>query len=623
MAELTVANYLAALQDDPWDQSAIHGLNDALRSGDAKRTGDDPVRLLELARRNHEVRGESLAAAKLMAVEVSLLATDPDFAAVLWRELGRVRRDDLMDDEGAREAYEQALKLRPGDEEVERALEQLAQVGNRWQEISRHFVEQAEEASDPTLRTSLLLRAASILWQHNKKKGKNKEVDRLFRDALATDPASTRAARLYELTLRERGKWPELGEVLLGVAEKTEGKDDRLGLFLDAARVFAQQIKDNERAAACYERVLELAPAHDEALGFLVSHFTEAKQWEHLVAVYEDALRARQLKSDAEQGILLQIAMVHWRMLDRADRAEPYFARVRKTDPAQPVMLDYYRERFTASGDSNKLLAVLSDAQRRVDGEAEKARFALEIARLAKSDAQSAERAIDAYKLVLRHDPKHEEALASLKELYRRSGKWNALVELLRVELDALPQDDSDESKELNTKRLLLLKEMLVIYRDELKLEATVLSTYNTILQIEPADKDATAELAKTYEQMGRWNDLIPVLMREAEAEPDAARKTELLLRVARLWIEHFSNYNQATLPLEQVLATDPTHREALARLREIYTKKRAWPKLAEVLAKEEALTEDPAQKRVLLLELASLSGERLHDYPEGIRLYR
>ncbi|MDB4988017.1 MAG: domain protein putative component of TonB system, partial [Myxococcaceae bacterium] len=615
MAELTVANYLAALQDDPWDQSAIHGLNDALTSGDPKRTGEDPVRLLEFARRNHEVRGESLAAAKLMAVEVSLLATDPDFAAVLWRELGRVRRDDLMDDEGAREAYEHALKLRPGDEEVERALEQLAQVSTRWQEISRHFIEQAEQASDSTLRTSLLLRAACILWQY-KKKGKQKEVDRLFREALATDPASTRAARLYELTLREREKWPELGEVLLGVAEKAEGKDDRLGLFLDAARVFAQQLKDNERAAACYERVIELSPAHDEALNFLVAHFTEHTQWEHLVAVYEDALRARQLKSDAEQGILLQIAMVHWRMLERPDRAEPYFARVRKTDPAQPVMLDYYRERFTASGDSNKLLAVLSDAQRRVEGEAEKSRFALEIARLAKSDAQSAERAIDAFKLVLRHDPQHAEALASLKELYRRSGKWNALVELLRVELDALPEEQ-------NTKRLLLLKEMLVIYRDELKLEATVLSTYNTILQIEPADKDATAELAKTYESMGRWNDLIPVLMREAEAEQDSAQKTELLLRVARLWIEHFSNYNQATLPLEQVLAIDPSHREALARLREIYTKKRAWPKLAEVLTKEEALTEDPAQKRVLLLELASLAGERLHDYPEGIRLYR
>jgi golgin subfamily B member 1 len=615
MAELTVANYLAALQDDPWDQSAMQGLNEALASGDPRRTGDDPVRLLEYARRNHEVRGENLAAAKLMAVEVSLVATDPDFAAVLWRELGRVRRDELMDDEGAREAYQHALKLRPGDEEVEQALEQLDQVSKRWQEISKHFVDQAEEASDPTLRTSLLLRAASIIWQY-KKKGRNKEVDRLFQEALLTDPASARGARLYELTLREREKWSELAEVLLGVAEQTEGKDDRLGLFLDAARVFAHHLNDRERAAACFERVLELAPAHEEALGFLVAHFTEHEQWDHLVAVYEDALRARQLGHEAEQGMLLQIAMVQWRMLQRADRAEPYFARVRKADPGQPVMLDYYRERYGASGEANKLLAVLSDAQRRAEGEGEKARFGLEIARLAKDDAGSTERAIDAFKLVLRHEPHHAEAVGALKELYRRSGRWNALVELLRGELDALPQEE-------NKQRLLLLKEMLVIYRDELKLESTVLSTYNTILQLEPADKEASNELAKTYEQMGRWNELIAVLSREAESELDTDRKLALLLRVAQLWIEHFSNYNQATAPLEQVLAIDAGHREALSRLREIYTKKRAWQKLFEVLSKEEQLSEDPAQKRVLLLELASLAGERLHDYPEGIRLYR
>ncbi|HEY6882058.1 MAG TPA: hypothetical protein VI299_28710, partial [Polyangiales bacterium] len=615
MAELTVANYLAALQDDPWDQRAMQGLNEALASGDPTRTGEDPVRLLEFARRNHEVRGENLAAAKLMAVEVTLVSTDPDFAAVLWRELGRVRRDELMDDEGAREAYQHALSLRPGDAEVEQAIEQLDQVANRWQEISKHFIEQADQASEPSLRTSLLLRAASIVWQY-KKKGRNKEVDRLFQEALLADPASARAARLYELTLREREKWSELGEMLLGVAEQTEAKDERLGLFLDAARVYAQHLSDKERAAACFERVLELAPAHEEALGYLVAHFTEREQWEHLVAVYEDALRARQLGHDAEQGMLLQIAMVQWRMLQRPDRAEPYFARVRKADPGQPVMLDYYRERYSQSGESNKLLAVLSDAQRRADGEAHKARFALEIARIAKEDPGSTERAIDAFKWVLRHEPHHAEAIVALKELYRRSGRWNALVELLRGELDALGPED-------NTKRLLLLKEMLVIYRDELKLESTVLSTYNTILQLEPADKEASAELAKTYESMGRWNELIAVLTREAEGELDAERKLALLLRIANLWIEHFSNFNQATAPLEQVIALDPTHREALAKLREIYSKKRAWQKLFEVLSKEEQLTDDPAQKRAMLQELASLAGERLHDYPAGIGLYR
>ena len=139
MAELTVANYLAALQDDPWDQSAVQGLDEALSSGDPKRLGDDPVRLLEFARRNHEVRGEAYAAAKLIECELRLVVGDPDFAAVLWRELGRLRREDLMDDAGAKVAYEKALELRPGEEEVQRALEQIAQVSERWQQIARAF----------------------------------------------------------------------------------------------------------------------------------------------------------------------------------------------------------------------------------------------------------------------------------------------------------------------------------------------------------------------------------------------------------------------------------------------------------------------------------------------------
>jgi golgin subfamily B member 1 len=615
MADLTVANYLAALQDDPWEQAAFDGLAEVLATGDLARVGKDPVRLLEFARRNHEVRGESFAAAKLMESEISLVSGDPDFAAVLYRELGRIRRDELMDDAGARAAYARALELRPGDEEVQRLIEQIDQVSERFQEIADHFIEQANQATDATLKTSLLVRAASILWQH-KKKGKNKDVDKLFKEALQTDPASARAARLFELTLRERAKWKELGDVLVAATEHVVGRDDRLGLLLAAARVLARRLDDNARAVSCYERVLELLPAHDEALGFLVAHFTEHKQWDHLVAVYEDALRARQLKADAEHGIVLQIAMVQWKMLARPDRAEPYFARVRKADPAQPVMLDFYREQYTTTGETLKLVAILSDAQRRAASEDEKLRLSLEIARVAQNDAQAAERAIDAFKLVLRHDPAHNEALSSLKRLYRRSGKWNALVELLRSELEVVPEDK-------RTQRLELLNELLVIYRDELKLEASVLSTYNAILQLDPANLEAAEQLSRTYEALGRWNDLIPVLTREADAETDVARKVALYLRVGRLWIEHFSNYNQATSPLEQVIVLEPDNREALARLREIYGKKRAWKQLAQVLAKEAELCEDDAQKKQILSELALLSGERLHEYPEAIAIWK
>jgi hypothetical protein len=55
---------------------------------------------------------------------------------------------------------------------------------------------EAEGASDATLKTSLLLRAASILWQY-KKKGKNKDVDRLFKGAQFEK-------RIEQLTTRPR-----------------------------------------------------------------------------------------------------------------------------------------------------------------------------------------------------------------------------------------------------------------------------------------------------------------------------------------------------------------------------------------------------------------------------------
>jgi len=615
MSELTVANYLATLQDDPWDQKALEGLKEALQSSDSARLGKEPVRLLEFARRNHEVRGESFAAARLMELEISLVEGDPDFAAVLYRELGRIRRDELMDDAGAQEAFEHALVLRPGDEEVQRTLEQIQQIGPRHQELATHFMEQAAAATDQSLKTSLLVRAASVLWQH-KKKGKNKEVDRLFREALATDPSSVRAARLYEITLRDRGKWKDLGEILLTAADHVTGRDDRLGLLLSTARVHAQRLNDASVAATCYERVLELVPAHEEAMSFLVAHFTEAKAWEHLVALYEDTLKARLLKPESEQGILIQIAMLHWKMLGRAERAEAYFARARKSDPAQPLMLDFYRELYGSTGDTGKLVTVLTDAQRRVTSDVDKAALALEIARLAQDDQHSSERAIDAFKLVLRHDPTHGEALDALKQLYRRSGKWNALVELLRNELDALGEGDK-------TRRLALLWELLAIYRDELKLESTVLATYNAILQLDPASKEAVEQLARLYESLGRYHDLIPVLMREVDAETDPARKVGTLLRIARLWVEHFSNFNQATTPLEQVLELEPNNREALSRLKEIYGKKRAFKQLFGVLSREEELTNDVAQKGPLLVELAALAGERLHDYPAAIALWK
>jgi hypothetical protein len=128
---LTVSNLLGTLQEDPHDGNAVRELREALASGDPARTGPEPMRLVTLAREQHEQRGEHEAASALLAVEIDQ-SNDPDLRAALLKRLGRLHREELLDDESAKIAYQAARDLRPGDDEAEEALEQIQAAEQNW-----------------------------------------------------------------------------------------------------------------------------------------------------------------------------------------------------------------------------------------------------------------------------------------------------------------------------------------------------------------------------------------------------------------------------------------------------------------------------------------------------------
>lgn len=610
---LTVSNLLGALQEDPDNEQTIVDLREALASGDPARTGDAPMRIVTLAREQHEARHESTAAAGLLSIEIDNTPNDVDRRAALLVRLGRLHREELLDDESAKTAYKAALALRPGDGDIEEAIEGIEASEANWKDIAKRFVNEADTTSEPSLKTSLLVSAATLVWKY-KKKGRDKDVDRLFKQALESDPGDARAARLLAHTLRKREKYDEMAAALLEAGERTKAREDRLYFYRQAARTCLRLLKQTDRAAACFERVLDFAPGDEEAMTFLVEHFTEKEAWDHLVALYDDALRSRH-KLENELGIVLQIAMVHWRFRQSPAEAEPYFARLRKVDPTHPGMIAFYREYLPASGDPTKLVSILTDAQRVASDPKQKLGLAVELAKAA-SASGATDRAIDAWKAVQRIDPHHAEALPALRELYRAGGKWNALVEVLKNEIESLGEGQSARKVEL-------LRETIPIYQNELKLDVMVINTWNAILAIQPDDQEALDALAATYESMGRWNDLIQVLTKKADAGADAQTQAALYMRAAKLWIERFANYNQATRPLEQVIEKDPTNREALTLLKDIYTKKRAWKQLYDVLRTEADIASDPDVRQAHRIELARIAGDRLHRAGDAIAMWK
>ena len=115
-------------------------------------------------------------------------------------------------------------------------------------------------------------------------------------------------------------------------------------------------------------------------------------------------------------------------------------------------------------------------------------------------------------------------------------------------------------------------------------------------------------ELARVYEALGRWRDLLTTQMRLAELEASPQAKAELYRAIARRWLEQFSNVQNAVEAYEKLREVDPDDREAVEKLKELYGKRRAYRQLYELYDDETKRTDRRAS--------VALSGWRWPRWP-------
>lgn len=677
-----VRKILGALQEDPENESAWTQLEERAVGGELANLGSDSLAVFEQARRRYLERGEAEAAARMLDIEALASDRDPARKVGLVRERARLLEEELLDDKSALSALE---GVKAQDPEAAEAAERIARKKEKWKELVEAYKKHALETPDPSQIASHLASAAAVILQY-KSKGRDKDVDTLFSEALSVDPSNVRAIQLYERILRRRGKnWDDLASHLERGAVAVIDIGTKISLWLRAARVHAGRRKDFASAERIYRQILKFDPANHDANRFLVILLSEQNRTDDLVKLYEDQLRLAGHEQDI--GLLVQVAMTHWRMRNDAASAVPYFRRVAELQPEHPLPQNFFGEhpqwaptdlRKTEpddvefeTGESEEEIIDETEAPAPVAAEpaatvptpsapstpppaaapsvpppaptpsmappaatpsmappAAGARpavgrvaIAIDLARQAEESGQT-DRAIEAWKGVARLDAGNGQARDALHRLYAQAGRWNNLVELLRQELEALGGTKPGGDPANRERKLEILRDMVRIYADKMALEPMVVQTYNAILALAPDDLDALVNLGKSYEKLGRHTDLIKVLEQQAEHTREPATKIELLRRIAKIWVERFNNVNNATKPLEQILQVDPSNSEALAELKDLYGKRRAWRPLFDVLRKESETLSGQA-KRDALVEMAKLGAEKLNSPSDAIAVWR
>jgi tetratricopeptide (TPR) repeat protein len=642
MSAKTIRKALGTLQDDPEHAQAWADLTEALGFTAASEPlhpsgGQDDLppaelgALLEAARSAHEVRREWDAVARIFEMEVSFAHGSPTEHA-FQAELARVLDEELFDDARAVPAYRRLLELRPGDAAAEDAIERCERKAQRWSDLVAKYAQEAKEANDPSFKSSLLVSAAETAYRYglpqlaaaakesNKKSKKlaqlNEEILSGLKEALEIDPKNRRAGLLLERIYREQGKYEELATAMEQIANEATSKEERVADFVRLARVLSKKLKSPERAIRAYEQVLDVAPGHPEAAGARVGHFTAHEMWDHLVALYEGQLSSQMAsQKNPDPGMLVQIGMVNWKMRNKLEAAEPYFERLRKVEPAHPGMLQFFREWCAAKGLQGRLVQVLTDAQRAMSDSPERRQIAADLAKLAE-EGENAAKAIEQWRAILRQEPGNAAAREALKRLYRQTSGWNALTDLLRTELEKVAQDDA-------AARLPILREIAEIYRLHIKSDSALVTVLSQIVALDKEDADAVRELARVYEALGRWRDLLSTQTRLAELEKDTGAKTELYRAVARRWLEQFSNVQNAIEIYEKVFQFAPGDPEALEKLKELYGKRRAYRPLYELLERDSAAMGPGPARRDVWIEMAKLAAERLDRGADAMKLYK
>ncbi|MCK9460853.1 MAG: hypothetical protein M0R80_14540, partial [Proteobacteria bacterium] len=605
-----IRTLISNLEHDSNTEEAISGLEELATGDAAAGCAAELLEELDAGWKRLAAASGFEAAVRILELEAAIVG-DPEREAALLAEQARIQDEELFDQKAALDLLRRIAALRTEDEALRGRIEAIEAERSNWKEIVETFTRQAEETTEPLLKAHMLYSAAERTYKNHKR---GKEIPALLERAIEEDPGHLGAARLFERVLKERERWADLAALYMKLADSRKSKRERVQMLLAAGYTYGRKVEDMDSAALCYSEVLDLSPGDGAALKFLVKYYEEKEDWDHLVAVYEDALRG-QNKPEEEMAMLMQAGMIHWRVRGKMDDAEAYFRRLRKHAPAHPGMLGFYRKYLGETGDKSRLLQILTDAQRAADDKKVADALTKEIAQLAGTEGGNVEKAIDAWKNVLRQEPANAEARQELKVLYRQAGKWNNLLDLLKGEVDAVPESDV-------AARVAVLREMADIYQSNLNLEMMVIKTFDQILALVPDDATALAELTKAYEAGGRWNDLIAVLGKRADAVSGPAEKIEILQRIAALWVDRFNNFNRAVEPLEQILALDPSNAAAIEGLKGVYQKRRAWRPLIDLMEKEVA-TLRGAKALECLKEMAQIAGERLADPQLSAELWR
>ncbi len=354
-------------------------------------------------------------------------ATDDAARSLVYLKLGALYGDKLDDADQAARAYEQVLRLSPGQPKALRMLRDIAcgsrdlemlesLYGNDPAHVADGLAHAADACSDSAFKIEVLLHAAE--WAGLA--GPELAV-RLYEKVLASSPAEARALTALVSAYEAAGKHQKLLPLYATLASTAPSVEEKVK-WLENSAVVAARVGDAGAAYSASSQVYALAPEDAGAFDRFVASAMDARKEALAVGILSKRLQDASSTEERRQLLTTLTKLYADRLgdMDEAARLGKQLFESAQNDGAIVTFYDALLRRADRRDDLRALFAY------RIEHAEPVASVALlnELAELESSVFDDSERARACYESILAIDPEELAARRSIVRLLREAGRY-------------------------------------------------------------------------------------------------------------------------------------------------------------------------------------------------------
>lgn len=398
-----------------------------------------------------------------------------------------------------------------------------------------------------------------------------------------------------------------------------------------AAEVRHKALRDVGGAITWVNRILEMSPDDPKAYAELDLLYTEAEDWVSLETVLQQRIRLAQESIPERIEYQLRLSRLREEMLGDLSGAVEVYRHILESDPGNQPAISALARLFTNSDIRVMVAHVLRPAYHHIQ-DYEKLLEVYDV--LAQAEETNLEQRLEYYDICARICEEnlldYDRAFAYRARAFGEAPeRENLMEEVLRVGrlrnnvMEAVfvlcekVGEISDESRRMETHR-----RIANVCMDEVADREMAKQHFNWVLSINPSDIDALDSLAKMYREDDEVEPLSEIILRKAEITLDTSEKIYLLLDAGALFANRLDKKDKAISAYNSALELDPSNKDAIESLENLYEKDGNWTELTEILSRKATFAEKIEDKISALKKKGAVQAEKLGDTLSAIETF-